>query len=516
MLSPIGGVQQRDVLSPGMRGLLVSAGAAAVALAIALEVSLHVANPSFSLLFALAAGALGLFALAFSSRLEVTVTLLALYLGLLDGPVKLLSVNQAASSVRDLLIGAVSLGALARLLARREPLRLPPLCGWVLAFVVLVVAEAFNPNTHGLLKIVGGFRQQLEWVPFFCFGYVLMRSAERLRKLFVLLGVIALANGVVSAHQTSLTAQLASWGPGYAQRVGGTETSPRADFAPATAKPGSVPGLGSDSGFGGSVGVLALPGLALLATGRGRRRWLALGLCLGAMLAIATGLGRLQVVGSVIALVAFALLSLSAGRRAARPLTALLALVALALPFAVALVAVEGGEAFSRYASIAPENVTTTSTTYKEKSLGLIPHYIASAPFGFGLATTGPASTFGGKVTGELEGHGVTAETQYNYVVDELGAPGLILFVALLARLCVLVVGRLPKVPDPGVRVELAAVFAPIFAFAIMGLRGAFMDSSAAGPYFWFVVGIAAYWLAGPGQALAGRIRGAGDERYLV
>ncbi len=51
----------------------------------------------------------------------------------------------------------------------------------MLAFVVLVLAEAFNPDTHGLLKIVGGFRQQLEWVPFFFFGYVLMRSKERLR-----------------------------------------------------------------------------------------------------------------------------------------------------------------------------------------------------------------------------------------------------------------------------------------------------------------------------------------------
>ncbi len=109
------------------------------------------------------------------------------------------------------------------------------------------------------------------------------------------------------------------------------------------------------------------------------------------MLAIATGLGRLQVVGWVIALVAFALLSLSAGRRATRPLGALLVFLALALPFAAVLAAAEGGAVFSRYTSIAPENVTTTSTSYKEKSLGLIPHYIASAPFGFGLATTGPA-----------------------------------------------------------------------------------------------------------------------------
>ena len=38
------------------------------------------------------------------------------------------------------------------------------------------LVEAFNPSTHGILKILGGFRQQLEWIPFFFFGYVVMRS----------------------------------------------------------------------------------------------------------------------------------------------------------------------------------------------------------------------------------------------------------------------------------------------------------------------------------------------------
>lgn len=502
-LRQLGGGEATYTASAGLRGTLPAALAAAAALAIALAIALRAANPSFPLLFALAVGALGIVWLAASSRLEVTVTVLALYLGLLDGPVKLMTVSQAASSVRDLLIGAVCLGAVIRLLASRERVRLPPLAGWVILFVLLVLAEAFNPNTHGWLKVVGGFRQQLEWVPFFFFGYVLMRSKDRLRKLFVVLGAIALANGLVSAYQTRLTpAQLASWGPGYAERVSGSETLTARRYKTSNGETRvRPPGLGSDSGFGASVGVLALPGaLALLAIGRGRRRWLALPLLLGAMLAIATGLGRLQVVGSVVAIVAFTLLSLSAGRRATRPLGALAALGALALPFAVVLVAAVGAETFSRYTSIAPENVATTSTTYKEKSLGLIPHYIASDPFGFGLATTGPASTFGGKISGELEGHGITAETQYNYVVDELGAPGLILFVALLLQIFWLVVTRLPRVPDPDTRIALAGVFAPVIAYAVMGLRGAFMDSSAAGPFFWFAVGIAAYWLVGRGR----------------
>lgn len=502
--SPFGGAQPilagRATRELALRGVAVT-----LAAAIALAISLSVPTPNLLLCVALALGAIGVVALMVNPRLEVSVAILAFYLGMLDGPVKLLSANQAASSVRDVLIAAVCIGAIARLVAKRERVQVPPLFGWVLAFVLLVLAEAFNPSTHGTLKILGGFRQEFEWVPFFFFGYALMRSKERLRHMFVILGVIALANGLVSTYQTRLTpAQLAGWGPGYAAHVNGTSTLTarryKAENGETLVRP---PGLGSDSGFGGGVGVLALPGIvALLATGRRRRRWLVLPLFLGASLAVATGLGRLQVVGAVIGLAIFALLSLSAGRRATRPLGVLFALLALAVPCGVALAAAEGSGVFSRYASIAPANVVNTSTTYKEKSLGLIPNYVAHAPFGFGLATAGPASSFGGSRGGELEGHGVTAETQYNYLVDELGLPGLLLFVGLVFYLLVLVLARLPQVRDIDTRICLAGAFAPVFAYAIMGLRGAFTDTAAAGPYFWFAIGIAAYWLAPAARAI--------------
>lgn len=491
---------QPVLLGPAGRSTLLTWAAVALAATAAFGLAVVVPDPNAATVAAIVLGSAAIVLLMAIPRLEVTVAALALYLGLLDGPVKLLSANQAASGVRDALIAAVAVGALARIAARREPVRLPPLSGWVLAFVLLVLVEALNPNTHGALKIVGGFRQQLEWVPFFFFGYALMRSRARLRKLFVLLGVVALANGVVSAYQTTLTpAQLASWGPGYAERVNGTETLTARRYIGAGGEALVRPlGLGSDSGFGGGVGVIALPGaLALLATGRRRERWLAAPLLLGAMLAVATGLGRLQVVGAVLAVVVFALLSLSAGRHASRPLAALLALIALALPFGLVLASAEGSGVFSRYASIAPSSVLSTSVKYKEQSLGLIPHYIANDPFGFGLATAGPATTFGGKVHEELEGHGVSAETEYNLIVDELGLPGLVLFVGLMLTLAALVLRGLPRVADPGARVELAAVFAPVFALAIMGLRGAFTDTAAGGPYLWLALGVAAYWLAG-------------------
>ncbi|HEX3692391.1 MAG TPA: hypothetical protein VHU13_03520 [Solirubrobacteraceae bacterium] len=500
--STIAGVPSAAVGGRPPRELLLTGLASSLAAALALVVSLSVRTPNLGLSFAVAAGAIAVVALIAIPRLEVTVTVLVLYLGLFDGPVKLLSASQAASSVRDVLIGAICLGALARLSARHERLRLPPLTGWVLVFVALVLAEALNPSTHGIVKVIGGFRQQLEWVPFFFFGYALMRSRSRFRHLFAILGVLALANGVVSTYQTGLTpAQLASWGPGYAEHVHGgaglTAQRYRASNGELVVRP---PGLGSDSGFGGSVGLIALPGiLVLLASGSRRWRLLAIPLGAGAILAIATGLGRLQVVGAAIAVVLFALLCLSAGRRARAPLLAVLALLALAAPIGVVLASTESSGFFSRYASIAPGSVVTTSTSYKEESLALLPHYVARAPFGFGLATAGPAAGFGGNSKEQLEGHGVTAETQYNYVEDELGLPGLILWVALTLTLVALVAVRLPRVRDTGVRIELAAVFAVVFAYSVMGLRGAFMDSASGAPFFWFALGIAAYWLAGPG-----------------
>src|SRR5262249_38998127 len=150
-----------------------------------------------------------------SKRLEVSVVILVLYLGLLEGPVKLGSGGgNAASATRDVLIFSVALGALLRLSFVRARIKLPPLSGWVIAFVALALAEAFNPKTAGLSKVLGGYRAQLEWVPFFFFGYALMRSKQRFRRLFLVLGVIALANGIVGTYQAGLgIEQLASWGP---------------------------------------------------------------------------------------------------------------------------------------------------------------------------------------------------------------------------------------------------------------------------------------------------------------
>jgi len=496
--SPIGGAHPA-VLTRRLHEALLVGVAGLISMLVALGIALEVPDPNFLVVLGVTLGALGIAALAISTRYEVTLALLMLYFGLLDGPIKLESTSQGVSAIRDVLIAAISLGAVVRIIMKRERIRLPPLSGWVIAFVVLTFVEAFNPNTHGVLKILGGFRQQLEWIPFFFFGYLLMRSKERFRKFFLLLGVIALANGVVSTIQTQLTpAQLSKWGPGYEQRINGTgPVSGRTYVSEGTARVRPL-ALGSDIGFGGAVGVLALPGLlALLGTGRLRRRWAVVLLCLGALLAVATSLQRETVLGAVIAALTFAVLSATAGRRATRVLVGLLVVGALTFALVSVLAPDAGKGVFSRYASITPSKAATTSVNYREKDLAQIPNDIKNAPFGAGLSTVGAGKSFGGDTSALIEGHPASAESQYNYVALELGLPGLLLWIALSVKVIVLVVRRLRRVGDVELRLSLAGVFATVIAFTIMGFVGPTMSSLPFGPYFWFAVGIASYWFAG-------------------
>jgi O-antigen ligase len=391
---------------------------------------------------------------------------------------------------------------------------LPPLSGWVLGYVALVLAEAFNPNTAGFLHALGGFRQLLEWVPFFFFGFALMRSKRSFRKAFLILGVAALANGVISTYQTFLSpGQVASWGPGYHNKI--YPPSGHAGRSYSSEGEGRVRplGLGSDSGFGGGVGLLALPcALALLATWRGRRRWLIVILNLGAIVAIVTSLGRLQVVGAAIGVVAFTLLSSVAGRRVRRPLAALLGVVVLAVPLGALFVSTVRSGTFSRYEKLS----TSSSTSYKSSAWKKVPHLISIAPFGVGLGSVGPVASLGGKVTEQVEGRQANAETQWNFLVDEVGAPGLLLWVGLALTVISLAIRRLRRIRDVELRVSLAAVVAPLIALIPMGFSGPLSTSAALGPYYWFAAGVAAYWFAGPGWASASRARDAHGERALA
>lgn len=500
------GVLHPAVLDRRARGAVLLALTALITTLVALVIILEVPSSNAALVLAGIAGVIGVVGLMVSSRFEITVALIAVYLLILNGPVKLgLGAREVTGAVPDVLILAVCIGALMRLVVSRERVRLPPLSGWILAFVATVMIEAFNPQTAGALKVLGGFRQQLQWMPFFFFGYLLIRSKKRLRQMFVIVAVMALANGLVATYQTALSpTQLASWGPGYSALVtpgeGAKKGAARVYLSEGEARV-RPPALGSDSGFGGGVGMIALPAsLALLAIWPPRRRWIAVVLCLGALLGVITGLGRLAVVGSGVGVVAFVAFVTLAGQRMSRALGALLVIAVVAIPLGAVFVSSVRSGTFKRYESLETSEAVSSVPSHKSSTWTKIPSQLAKAPFGVGLGTVGAAGSFGGRITELVEGHTVSAETQYNFVADELGIPGLLVWVSLSGYIIVLVARRMRRIADGDLAIALAAVFAPFVALTLEGFSGPFLTSSAAGPYFFFAIGIAAYWFAGPGR----------------
>jgi hypothetical protein len=499
--SPIEG-DRTGVLDRHLRDTLLIALTAVVPLVIALGIVVKVPQPEPFLTAGVIAGGIAVLALAISVRYEVTLALVVLYLGLLDGPIKLLHPGTVASGIRDVLIAAIGAGMLVRLLVGRQSVRLPPLSGWVLAFVAIVVVEAANPANNGVLKILGGYRQQLEWVPFFFFAYLLMRSKERFRKLFLILGVIALANGLVGTYQFRLSpGALASWGPGYNLLLNRTSSGGVGgrSFVSGGEHFNRPPALGSDAGFGGSIGLIALPcTLALLfAPGRRRRRWVPLVLCLGALLAIFTSASRTSFVIAFVTVAAFALLWSAARLRVTRRVAELLIFSAVVVTIGtVALVAVEGNALFAREETLT--NGQGSEATAKANHLGQLPLEAKTDPFGAGLGVGGSVSGLGGSsgpVT--IEGHAVSGESVYNLVLLEAGLPGLLLWVGLTLNVIALAVLRLRRIRDVELRTYLVAVFAAFIGFTLVGLSGPTLAVSPGGVFLWSVVGIAAYWLAG-------------------
>ncbi len=428
-----------------------------------------------------------------SERYEYTLAVLLLYLGLLDGYLKLRTNSSAITLARDGLLYAIALGALCRRILRRQPLTLPPLGGWVLLYVGVVLVQVLNPGNVSTAHALASLRPHLEFVPLFFLGYSELRSTRRLRGLCVLLLVVAAANGVVGYLQFRLTpAQLAAWGPGYAARVYGTGPVSGRTFTDSAGVEHTRPfGLGSDAGDGGLIGMLALaPALALL--GLGRRappRWLVLALSAGALLAIVTSQGRADVLAAVAALLAFVALASSARRLV--PTLASVAVGGLILVLVLSTLAGAGRSGlFERYNTISPANLLATTASARGASLPLLPGYMAQFPLGAGLGSTGPAALIAGA------GHtGLNGETEFNFLVVELGVAGLLLFLALDARLLLASATRIRRVADPQVRVLLAGLAAGLFGIAATYFAGPSSSASPVGPYYWLVAGVLSYWL---------------------
>jgi hypothetical protein len=479
--------------APAILTATVVCGVVAVAIVVALRM------PGLGVLPILAVPLLALPTWMFATRrTHLALAVLLIYLGVLDGFLKLQTTNELASLGRDLLLYAIAAGMLIRLALTKQPLKLPPLTAWVIAFSALVVAQLLNPENQSALHSVASLRQHIEFVPLFFIGYAIMQSRQRLRVFFLLLLGVAAVNAVVALVQVNLSPdQLSQWGPGYKNLIEGKGVAPRLAAGEDGESIVRPPGLGSDMGFAGTLGVVAVPGaLALIATARRNRRHAiaAAALLPFSLVAIVTSQSRGVLVVGFIAVLGFAVLAglVGQGRRLLAP--ALVTLVVAVV--ATSVVASSSGEGiFSRYSSVTPHRIIGTTIDSRSSTFAAIPDYASKFPLGAGIGSVGPASQVFG------ESRPLNAESQFTFMIVELGILGLVAFVGFQLHLFLLFLTRARRAHDAEVRLLLAALFTPLATFMVLWITGVTTTSSPNAPYIWFAAGTAVWWLTAGSRA---------------
>ena len=432
-------------------------------------------------------------------RVDQTLAALALYLGLLDGYVKLRTGSPTVTLARDVLVAAIAAGALLRAMLTQQRLAVPPLGGFVIAFGAIVLVELLNPAARGVTAGLAGVRQHLEFVPLFFLGYAFLRRETQIEKLLIILVLCAAAGGVVSYIQSTLTPQeLAGWGAGYRERVLGTgyfTGAPRVAFDAGGNTFVRPFGLGSDQGAGAITAALALPALiALLMGARGIVRWAAFPAAIGIALAVATSGSRAALVTVLVSAATFGVLA-TASRNAARVAVGLV--VSAALVFAAFQQLGSANNTRERARSIAPTKVFATFSTERGVSAAKFVEYATHYPLGIGVGSLGPAASVGAADAGTRAqfAQRFNAETEWNFLVLEMGLAGLAVYLALNLRLMWLAFTRIRRIDDPVMRLYLAALAAPLVGLLVGGFAGPTTATVPPAPYLWLVAGVLSYWL---------------------
>lgn len=433
-------------------------------------------------------------------RVDRSLAALGLYLGLLDGYLKLKTGSPFITLGRDVLVAAIAGGALLRTMVSQRRLSLPPLGGLVLAFSAVVIVELFNPQGPGPVSALGGVRQHLEFVPLFFLGYVFMRRETQIQRLVFLLVLCAAAGGVVSYIQSTLTPQeLADWGPGYSERILGTgpfEGAPRVAYDDDGGTSVRPFGLGSDLGAGAVAAALALPALiAMMMSLKGSMRLWLVPAGIGIGLAIATSGTRAALVTVFISALAFALIA-AVSRDALRVISGLA--VGAVIVFGAFEFLGPGNTTATRAESIVPSKVLTTFSEERGSSVTKLAEYATAYPLGLGVGTVGPAA--GALNDRPLALQVLNTETEWNFLVLEVGLAGFALFIAINLRLMALALTRIRRIADTTTRLYLAALAAPLFGLLAAGFAGPTTATVPPAPYFWFVAGVLSYWLVTVGR----------------
>ncbi|HEY1775370.1 MAG TPA: hypothetical protein VGG41_04350 [Solirubrobacteraceae bacterium] len=461
-------------------------------LAVAVGITTRVHVPGVTVIAGATVFACIAFWMFLSERPEWPLTVLALYLGLLDGYLKLSTGVEALTIVRDVLLYAIVVGILARAAIRRQHLALPPLGGWVVAFVTVVLVQLLNPADAGIAHSLAALRPELEFMPLFFLGYQVVRTPTRLRRFILILLVCATANGIANFVQFNLTpSQFATWGKGYATYLNGTGSVSGRTFIDSAGQVKVRPfGLGTDAGTGAQFGLISIGGaLALLVLGSRRLQgWVLLLLCLGAPLAIFTGQLRSATVAGVLAAAFFVVLAVSA-RRIIPTLAALALGVLITVGVASLIASNSGNGVFSRYATITPSSLLSSTAASRGGSLSSIPTFVTHYPLGGGLGSVGPASRVAGGATQILNG-----ETGFTFYISDIGIPGLLVMLLFNLKLLGGSLRRIRRM-DHETRVLLAGLAAGLAGLFVEWASSNPLVTSPGAPYFWFTAGVLAYWL---------------------
>ncbi|WP_372790230.1 O-antigen ligase family protein [Paraconexibacter sp.] len=433
-------------------------------------------------------GALALVVAVVNPRLELSLLAIAIYLTCVDGPLKLMSGNDRATILRDVLILAVVFGVAVRTVVEDRALPRIPYRGALLCLVLAVLVQAFNPRTPGIVGFVAGARQQLEFAPLLLLGVIVAARRDLLPVVGAVLLAVTLPNVVAAVIQSGLTPdQFASWGSGYADRVlgqGGFANAPRTFYEGGTSDRVRPFGLGSDAGAAGILGWLSVPfALAFLLGARVRYRvWLGFGGFALCAVAVLTSQSRGVFICVLVALLAFFAIR-TRSRNAASTLAALGAAGVLIALFLSVFVATADPASLTRLKTVSPGQAASTIAE-RRGSLALVPDYVVSYPLGVGLGRSGPGSGAVGAPSG------LDSENQFNFLIGELGILGLVAFTVLW--LCVVrdAVRLARREEDERRRALWSAVAAALLAATAVWFQATPTTSTPIAPLFWLLAGV--------------------------
>jgi hypothetical protein len=428
-------------------------------------------------------------------RTGLALAAFMVYLGALDGFLKLSTGSTVVTFVRDGLLYAIVAGLVIRGTASDRQLQFPPLGMWVVAFVAIVIVEVANPNNGSLYHSLSGVRQDLEFVPLFFLAYSYMRTTRELKVFLIILALLAAANGIVTFIQFHLSPQqLAAWGPGYAERVlaTGKFTAGRTFFNASGQNFVRPFGLGSEAGAGGLVAALSLGAiLALISLPRSGRivKVLAALSAIAAVVGVFTAQGRAVIVSAAVVVLAYALMSATSRRTVGTILA--ISVVVGAATVVLPKVLHSSNAPSLRYSGLTAGNLVQALVSNRGTALQALPAYLHTYPFGAGLGATGPAAGVSGA---PINAQQLNAENEINFALLETGIPGLIVLVGLPVVVLGLAVTRLRSEPDPQARAMLAAIFAGLAGCLLTYTVTAATPTTPVGPYLWTAAGIGSYW----------------------